>query len=415
MSNRLSQPWMGESWTLNFLGSRDPRQCCFTTWVSSQGLLERRVLLPPRGEWFDTMSQACWSCLFLFADMFIHFISFYQLYHFRMFRHFSIHVCVFFFGFRLAMKFWEARGRGGTALKPEYVKAGWLAFCLQMPVVSDRFFASYAWRIVRYNGTMLYLAMFYIFSVSVPSDPKWACLAFRSLQRFHMILFFLYKPAMICTGVAFCAVRNNRVAMLHHPGWCNFAEGLIGDDPSEFLLRFVHESVLCFAVLLHIATSKYVPLARFGHTTTFVGDNRVVLFGGATGDTGSQTASAWHSFAEKNIVNEVHLMRQIHHHSRCFHAECPTLGDWKDNERYSQHLTAMHLVTSLWINDWFEPERLTSVGLPTSSEVIDISMILCSNGSVKRARRVIGFRFRIIHGRECKLKAGHLVVSSKER
>jgi hypothetical protein len=28
------------------------------------------------------------------------------------------------------------------------------------------------------------------------------------------------------------------------------------------------------------------PGARFGHTTTFVGDNRVVLFGGATGDTG---------------------------------------------------------------------------------------------------------------------------------
>ena len=26
--------------------------------------------------------------------------------------------------------------------------------------------------------------------------------------------------------------------------------------------------------------------ARFGHTTTFVGDSRVVLFGGATGDTG---------------------------------------------------------------------------------------------------------------------------------
>ena len=25
---------------------------------------------------------------------------------------------------------------------------------------------------------------------------------------------------------------------------------------------------------------------RFGHTTTFVGDNRVVLFGGATGDSG---------------------------------------------------------------------------------------------------------------------------------
>lgn len=67
----------------------------------------------------------------------------------------------------------------------------------------------------------------------------------------------------------------------------------------------------------------------------------------------------------KAIVNEVHLMRQIHHHSWCFHAECPTLGDWKDNKRYSQYLTAMHLVTSLRTNVWFETERLTSVGLPT--------------------------------------------------
>mmetsp|Transcript_97122 Transcript_97122/g.172947 ORF Transcript_97122/g.172947 Transcript_97122/m.172947 type:complete len:839 (+) Transcript_97122:118-2634(+) len=34
------------------------------------------------------------------------------------------------------------------------------------------------------------------------------------------------------------------------------------------------------------------PSPRFGHTTTFVGDNRVVLFGGATGDTGRYTITA---------------------------------------------------------------------------------------------------------------------------
>eukprot|EP00438_Fugacium_kawagutii_P026459 Skav202770 [mRNA] locus=scaffold326:277001:285192:+ [translate_table: standard] len=34
------------------------------------------------------------------------------------------------------------------------------------------------------------------------------------------------------------------------------------------------------------------PSPRFGHTTTFVGDNRVVLFGGATGDTGKYTITA---------------------------------------------------------------------------------------------------------------------------
>mmetsp|Transcript_106392 Transcript_106392/g.253988 ORF Transcript_106392/g.253988 Transcript_106392/m.253988 type:complete len:832 (-) Transcript_106392:61-2556(-) len=34
------------------------------------------------------------------------------------------------------------------------------------------------------------------------------------------------------------------------------------------------------------------PLPRFGHTTTFVGDNRVVLFGGATGDSGRYTITA---------------------------------------------------------------------------------------------------------------------------
>lgn len=35
-----------------------------------------------------------------------------------------------------------------------------------------------------------------------------------------------------------------------------------------------------------------LPSPRFGHTTTFVGDNRVVLFGGATGDTGKYTITA---------------------------------------------------------------------------------------------------------------------------
>jgi len=34
------------------------------------------------------------------------------------------------------------------------------------------------------------------------------------------------------------------------------------------------------------------PSPRFGHTTTFVGDNRVVLFGGATGDSGRYTITA---------------------------------------------------------------------------------------------------------------------------
>lgn len=34
------------------------------------------------------------------------------------------------------------------------------------------------------------------------------------------------------------------------------------------------------------------PMPRFGHTTTFVGDNRVVLFGGATGDSGRYTITA---------------------------------------------------------------------------------------------------------------------------
>lgn len=29
-----------------------------------------------------------------------------------------------------------------------------------------------------------------------------------------------------------------------------------------------------------------VPLSRFGHTTTQVSKNKVILFGGATGDTG---------------------------------------------------------------------------------------------------------------------------------
>ena len=101
MSNRLSQPWMGESWTLNFLGSRDPRQCCFTTWVSSQGLLERRVLLPPRGEWFDTMSQACWSCLFYFLT------CLFTLYHFI---NCLISACFAISQFMFAFFFWISTG-----------------------------------------------------------------------------------------------------------------------------------------------------------------------------------------------------------------------------------------------------------------------------------------------------------------
>lgn len=38
-----------------------------------------------------------------------------------------------------------------------------------------------------------------------------------------------------------------------------------------------------------------LPSPRFGHTTTFVGDNRVVLFGGATGDTGNTPSLQMHS------------------------------------------------------------------------------------------------------------------------
>ncbi|CAE8649069.1 unnamed protein product, partial [Polarella glacialis] len=34
------------------------------------------------------------------------------------------------------------------------------------------------------------------------------------------------------------------------------------------------------------------PSPRFGHTTTFVGDSRVILFGGATGDSGRYTITA---------------------------------------------------------------------------------------------------------------------------
>jgi hypothetical protein len=35
-----------------------------------------------------------------------------------------------------------------------------------------------------------------------------------------------------------------------------------------------------------IVASGQIPLPRFGHTTTQISKNKIILFGGATGDTG---------------------------------------------------------------------------------------------------------------------------------
>jgi len=50
-----------------------------------------------------------------------------------------------------------------------------------------------------------------------------------------------------------------------------------------------------------------IPAPRFGHTTTLVGNNRVVLFGGATGDSGRYTiiADAYMLDAETNIWSRI--------------------------------------------------------------------------------------------------------------
>ena len=74
---------------------------------------------------------------------------------------------------------------------------------------------------------------------------------------------------------------------------------------------------------------------RFGHTTTFVGENRVVLFGGATGDTGLVMETLFSNFT-----------RSLHHHSRCLHVECLDHSTEKkkllERRGFDQHVVEGH-------------------------------------------------------------------------
>ena len=80
----------------------------------------------------------------------------------------------------------------------------------------------------------------------------------------------------------------------------------------------------------------------------------------------------------------------------------------KDSHSYACGDFPFEKIFDLKQNDWQVDKCLSSNVI--CSEVIDITMILCSNGSEVWSVpfEFIGFRFRIIHGRECKLKAGHV-------